>query len=60
MFGMHPTHIIAIIVVGLLFFFPSQLPKLARALPDMVTEFKKSLREPEQEPSKDTPKQSEN
>ncbi len=45
MYGLQPTHILIIILVGLLFFMPSRLPQLTRAIGQMIGEFRKGVKE---------------
>ncbi len=44
MFGLQPTHLVIIIVVGLLFFVPARLPKLGRAFGQMFIELRDSFK----------------
>lgn len=48
MFGLQPTHWLVILIVALLFFAPSRLPELVRAMRKSVTELRDSLKEPGQ------------
>ncbi len=40
MIGLQPGHVIIILFVALLFFFPSRLPLLVRGMKKMVSEFR--------------------
>ncbi len=44
MFGLQPTHLIIIVVVGLFFFVPARLPKLGRAFGQMIIELRDSFK----------------
>ncbi len=61
MFGLQPTHWLIIIIVALLFFMPSRLPELGRALGKTIQEFKATAKELKKgaeepsDPSKKTP-----
>ncbi|MBI5034147.1 MAG: twin-arginine translocase TatA/TatE family subunit [Chloroflexi bacterium] len=45
MFGLQPAHLLIIFVVAVLFFVPSRLPELARALRQTMAEFRTSIKE---------------
>ena len=45
MFGLQPTHLIAILVVALLVFGPQRLPEIGRALGKSINEFKNATKE---------------
>ena len=49
MFGLQPTHLIIILIIALLFFAPSRLPELGRALRKTFAELRSSLKEIAQE-----------
>ena len=56
MFGLQPTHWLIIAIVALLFFAPSRLPELVRALKKTASEFGTSLKEMTQEDDQEPPK----
>ena len=43
MFGLQPAHLLIILVVALIFFVPSRLPELGRALRQSIVELRTSL-----------------
>jgi TatA/E family protein of Tat protein translocase len=49
MFGLQPTHLLIILVVALLFFVPSRLPELGRALRQTIVELRTAFKEIAQE-----------
>ncbi len=48
MFGLQPTHMLIILVVAVLFFVPSRLPELVRAVRQSMVELRRSLKEENQ------------
>jgi sec-independent protein translocase protein TatA len=56
MFGLQPTHWLIIAIVALVFFVPSRLPELVRALKKTVSEFGGSLKEMTQDEDQEPPK----
>jgi sec-independent protein translocase protein TatA len=55
MFGLQPAHLLIIAVVAGLFFVPSRLPELTRALGKSITEFRKGLKDTDPHASNDKP-----
>lgn len=55
MAGLGAPELLIILVVVLLLFGTSRLPKLARSLGEASTEFKKGVRQPADEPAGDQP-----
>ena len=53
MYGLQPTHLLIIVIIGILFFAPSRLPQLVRGFGRMFTEFREGAKE---EPKLDKPK----
>ena len=45
MVGLQPTHLLIIVLVGILFFVPSRLPKLVRGFKQMFTEYREEVKE---------------
>lgn len=45
MFGLQPTHWLVIIIVAILFFVPSRLPEVVRALGQTIKEMRNSFKE---------------
>lgn len=43
--GLHPTHIILIVIVALVVFGPKRLPELGRALGESIKEFQNAGKE---------------
>ena len=56
MFGLQPTHWLIIVIVALVFFVPSRLPELVRALKKTASEFGSSLKDMTQEDDQEPPK----
>ena len=51
MFGLQPTHLLIILVVAVIFFVPSRLPELGRAVRQTIVELRNSFKEIAQDPS---------
>jgi sec-independent protein translocase protein TatA len=45
MLGLQPTHILIVLIIALVFFAPSRLPDLVRAIGKSVREFRGSIKE---------------
>lgn len=43
--GLHPSHLILIVIVALVLFGPKRLPELGRALGESIKEFQKAGKE---------------
>lgn len=56
MFGLQPTHWLIIVIVALVFFVPSRLPELARALKKTFSEVGDSLKEITEDEDQEPPK----
>lgn len=56
MFGLGGTELMIILVIVLLLFGPSQLPKMARGIGDAIKEFKRAQREVTDELQREEPK----
>lgn len=52
MYVFQPTHILIIIIVALILFFPSRLPKVSRGIVSAFSEFRKGM-QPEDEKAED-------
>jgi sec-independent protein translocase protein TatA len=59
MFNFGPGELMILLLIVLLLFGPSQLPKLARGLGEAMREFKKAQNEIHTEITREEPKQSE-
>lgn len=43
MVGLHPSHILVIIIIAVIFFMPQRLPEFTRAIGRMFSEFREGV-----------------